>query len=108
MVNKMSVRCPSCNFEYIYEDGDMYVCSACQFSWEINPEVFVIDANGNKLFDGDSGFVIKDLKVKGSANTLKQGSKVENIKIQEGDHNIAGRVAGFGNLDLKSEFIKKA
>lgn len=102
------MNCPSCGFEYSYEEDNMLVCSACQFKWEKNPEEFVMDANGNKLFEGDSVIVIKDLKVKGSSNVLKQGTKVDNIKLQDGDHNISCRITGFGNMDLKSEFVKKA
>lgn len=105
------MKCPSCGFEYTYEEGDMLVCSACQFKWEKNPEKFIIDANGNKLFDGDSVIVIKDLKVRGSANPIKQGTKIDNIKIQDPElnafHNISCRVEGFGQMDLKSEFVKK-
>lgn len=101
------MNCPSCGFEYTYEDGEMLVCSACQYTWEKNPEVYVLDANNNKIFDGDTAIVIKDLKVAGSSNILKQGSKATNIKIQEGDHNISCRIDGFGNMNLKSEFLKK-
>ena len=102
------MKCPSCGFEYFYEEDNMLVCSACQFKWENNPEPFLLDTNGNKLFEGDSVIVIKDLKVKGSSNVLKQGTKVDNIRFQDGDHNISCRIAGFGNMDLKSEFVKKA
>ncbi|HZJ89616.1 MAG TPA: zinc ribbon domain-containing protein YjdM [Bacilli bacterium] len=100
--------CPSCGFEYTYEEGNMYVCSACQFKWEIpSDEVFALDANGNKLVDGDNAVVIKDLKVKGASKVLKMGTKVTNIKIVEGDHNIDCRIDGFGKMELKSEFLKK-
>lgn len=102
------MNCPSCGFEYTYEENDMLVCSACQYQWEKNPEVFILDSNNNKLFDGDSVIIIKDLKVSGASNNLKQGTKVDNIKIQEGDHNIVCRIPGFGNMNLKSEFVKKA
>lgn len=100
--------CPSCGFEYTYEDNEMMVCSACQYTWEKNPEVFMLDSNNIKLYDGDSVIVIKDLKVSGASNVLKQGTKVDNIKIQDGDHNISCRIAGFGQMNLKSEFVKKA
>ncbi|HHV33897.1 MAG TPA: alkylphosphonate utilization protein [Acholeplasma sp.] len=102
------MKCPSCGFEYTYEEGDKLVCSACQFKWDKHQEVYILDANGNKLVDGDSVIVIKDLKVKGSSTPLKQGTKVDNIKIQDGDHNISCRIDGFGAMDLKSEFVKKA
>lgn len=103
------MKCPSCGFEYYYEENDKLVCSACQFVWEKpSDELFVLDANGNKLVDGDSVIVIKDLKVRGSSQPLKQGTKVDNIKIIEGDHNITCRIPSFGKMDLKSEFVKKA
>ena len=65
------------------------------------------DANGNVLNDGDSVTVIKDLKVKGSSSTLKQGTKVKSIRLVEGDHNIDCKIDGFGAMKLKSEFVKK-
>jgi len=104
------MKCPSCGFEYYYEEDGFFVCSACQYKWQetTEEEKFVLDANGNKLFDGDDVIVIKDLKVKGSSQPLKQGTKVTNIKIVDGDHNIDCRIQGFGNMSLKSEFLKKA
>ncbi len=101
------MKCPSCGFEYTYEEGNMTVCSACQFKWETNAQKYVLDAHGNKLYDGDNAVVIKDLKVKGSSKPLKQGTKVSNIKIIEGDHNIDCRIDGFGKMELKSEFLKR-
>src|SRR5690554_1660251 len=104
-----NMKCPSCGFEYYYEDEGKFVCSACQFKWDgSEEEEFVLDANGNKLFNGDDVIIIKDLKVKGSSTPLKQGTKVTNIKIVDGDHNIDCRIPSFGNMSLKSEFVKKA
>ncbi len=68
----------------------------------------VKDAYGNLLQDGDTVTIIKDLKVKGSSSTLKIGTKVKNIKLVEGDHNIDCKIDGFGAMKLKSEFVKKA
>lgn len=109
------MNCPSCGFEYTYEEGDMLVCSACQFRWkkeslkkEKKEEKYILDVNGNKLVDGDSVIVIKDLRVKGASSALKQGTKVDNIQIQDGEENISCRIAGFGRMNLKSEFVKKA
>ncbi len=65
------------------------------------------DANGNVLQDGDTVSVIKDLKVKGSSSTLKQGTRVKNIRLVDGDHNIDCKIDGFGAMKLKSEFVKK-
>lgn len=67
----------------------------------------VLDANGNQLQDGDTVTVIKDLKVKGASGAIKQGTKVKNIRLVEGDHNIDCKVDGFGAMKLKSEFVKK-
>ena len=67
----------------------------------------VRDANGNLLADGDSVTVVKDLKVKGSSSTLKIGTKVKSIRLVEGDHNIDCKIDGFGQMKLKSEFVKK-
>lgn len=107
-------NCPKCNSEYTYEDRDMLVCPECAHEW--NPEAeetttdqpVAVDANGNALVDGDTVTIIKDLKVKGSSSVLKVGTKVKNIRIIEGDHNIDCKIDGFGAMKLKSEFVKKA
>lgn len=105
-------NCPKCNSEYTYEDGINYVCPECAHEWSaqedvIEEEMIVRDANGNLLQDGDTVTVIKDLKVKGSSSTLKQGTKVKGIRLVEGDHNIDCKIDGFGAMKLKSEFVKK-
>lgn len=107
-------NCPKCNSEYTYEDGNMFVCPECAHEWSqqvdsVNNEEqqIVKDSNGNVLNDGDAVTVIKDLKVKGSSSTLKQGTKVKSIRIVEGDHNIDCKIDGFGAMKLKSEFVKK-
>lgn len=104
--------CPKCNSEYTYEDGLNYVCPMCAHEWprqEIIEETIVKDANGNILSDGDSVTVIKDLKVKGSSSVIKQGTKVKNIKLVDPDngHDIDCKIDGFGQISLKSEFVKK-
>jgi len=107
-------NCPECNSEYTYEDGSTFVCPECAHEWsqeavsENNEEQQIVkDSNGNVLNDGDAVTVIKDLKVKGSSSTLKQGTKVKSIRIVEGDHNIDCKIDGFGAMKLKSEFVKK-
>lgn len=106
-------NCPKCNSAYTYEDGSLLVCPECSYEWnpaaesEIKDETKVKDANGNPLTDGDSVTVIKDLKVKGSSSVLKIGTKVKNIRLVEGDHNIDCKIDGFGPMKLKSEFVKK-
>jgi protein PhnA len=107
-------NCPKCKSSYTYEDGEMYVCPECGNEWsktEIDTGADVIlvkDANGNILADGDSVTVIKDLKVKGSSSVVKVGTKVKNIRLVEGDHNIDCKIDGIGAMKLKSEFVKKA
>ncbi|MDO5039247.1 zinc ribbon domain-containing protein YjdM [Clostridium sp.] len=107
-------NCPKCNSEYTYEDGNMFVCPECAHEWNessdngSNEDILVVkDANGNILNDGDSVTVIKDLKVKGASSALKKGTKVKNIRLVEGDHNIDCKIDGFGAMQLKSEFVKK-
>jgi protein PhnA len=107
--------CPQCNSEYTYEDGDMYVCPECAHEWskdggaESADDLRVIkDSNGNVLQDGDTITVIKDLKVKGSSLVVKVGTKVKNIRLVDGDHDIDCKIDGIGAMKLKSEFVKKA
>ncbi|MEK4627236.1 MAG: zinc ribbon domain-containing protein YjdM [Solibacillus sp.] len=106
-------KCPKCGSEYTYEDGLNYVCPECAHEWsqtseaEVEEGLVVRDANGNVLVDGDTVTVIKDLKVKGSSSTLKIGTRVKNIRLVEGDHNIDCKIDGFGAMKLKSEFVKK-
>jgi protein PhnA len=107
--------CPQCNSEYTYEDGDMYVCPECAHEWskdgstESADDVRIIkDSNGNVLQDGDTITVIKDLKVKGSSLVVKVGTKVKNIRLVDGDHDIDCKIDGIGAMKLKSEFVKKA
>jgi len=108
-------NCPKCNSEYTYESDQMIVCPECGHEWslntsaaeEVNEVLEVRDANGNLLSDGDTVTIIKDLKVKGSSSALKMGTKVKNIRLVEGDHNIDCKIDGFGAMNLKSEFVKK-
>jgi len=106
--------CPQCNSPYGYfVQNDLFACPECGHEW--NPNTIeeenglnVIDANGNVLKDGDSVVVIKDLPVKGAPKSIKAGTKVKNIRLSEGDHNIDCKIDGFGSMALKSEFVKKA
>ena len=106
--------CPQCNSEYTYEDGDMYVCPECAHEWSqhasqevVEDTVVIKDSVGNVLQDGDTVTVIKDLKVKGSSSVVKVGTKVKNIRLVDGDHDIDCKVPGIGAMKLKSEFVKK-
>ncbi|MGL5041812.1 MAG: zinc ribbon domain-containing protein YjdM [Culicoidibacterales bacterium] len=105
-------NCPVCQSAYAYEDRNMYVCPECGNEWSNNSpssdDVKIIkDANGNKLSDGDTVTVIKDLKVKGSSLVVKQGTKVKSIRLVDGDHDIDCKIDGIGAMKLKSEFVKK-
>lgn len=105
--------CPNCASVYTYVDDAHHVCPECAHEWPLTPVVEeeasapVRDAFGNLLQDGDSVTLIKDLKVKGSSLPLKVGTKVRNIRLVEGDHDIDCRVEGFGAMQLKSAFVKK-
>jgi protein PhnA len=94
----------------------LYACAECAYEWlpagladeKIEAETVVKDSNGNVLQNGDSVVVIKNLPVKGYAKDIKIGTKVKNIKLVEGDHNIDCKIEGFGSMALKSEFVRKA
>jgi len=107
-------NCPKCNSEYAYEDRELLVCPECGHEWNLEEVMensedikIVKDANGNVLNDGDSVTVIKDLKVKGSSSAIKIGTKVKNIRLVDGDHDIECKIEGFGEMSLKSMFVKK-
>jgi protein PhnA len=110
-------KCSKCNSEYTYKDGDLFICPECAHEWTAQSEqqnstdddaIIVKDAFGSALQDGDSITVIKDLKVKGSSLVVKVGTKVKNIRLIQGDHNIDCKIDGIGAMKLKSEFVKKA
>ncbi len=114
-------QCPKCQSEYTYADGSLWICPSCSHEWsqnqeasasnETTEEIFVVkDSNGNILTDGDSVTVIKELRIKGSSSAVKVGTKVKNIRLVEGNdgHNITCKIDGFGAMNLKSEFVRKA
>ena len=113
-MSDQSLPCPECKSPYGYFlMEDLYACPECAHEWkpsEVAEEgkLIVKDVNGNLLEDGDSVIVIKDLKVKGASGPLKVGTKVKNIRLREGDHNIDCKIPGFGAMGLKSEFVRKA
>lgn len=107
-------NCPSCNSPYAYQDGEMLVCPECAHEW-IDGEVSAEDAEpvykdavGNILTDGDTVTVIKDLRVKGASAVLKAGTRVRNIRLVEGDHDIDCKIDGFGYMQLKTSIVRKA
>ena len=107
--------CPKCKGEYAYPMDALMVCPDCGHEWNPDAEAAeeeatgleVKDANGNPLQDGDTVVVVKNLPVKGASGPIKAGTKVKNIRLVEGDHNIDCKIDGFGAMALKSEFVKK-
>lgn len=107
-------QCPKCNSQYTYLDGALFICPECTYEWSIesadqtgSDNKVITDANGNVLQDGDTVTVIKDLKVKGSSLVVKVGTKVKNIRLVEGDHDIDCKIDGIGAMKLKSQYVKK-
>jgi protein PhnA len=108
-------HCPACDADLTYQDGNLLVCPVCAHEWNADdtaaaePAARVWkDANGNVLQDGDTVTLIKDLKIKGSSSVVKVGTKVKNIRLIDGDHDIDCKIDGFGPMQLKTEFVKKA
>ena len=104
--------CPKCGCEYPYEDGALIVCPECAHEWSLDAEAAPEGrvwraANGNILQDGDTVTVIKDLKVKGASKPVKVGTVVKNIRLVDGDHDIDCKIDGFGQMGLKTQFVKK-
>jgi protein PhnA len=106
--------CPKCQSVLTYEDGDNFVCPECAHEWtqqvqtEVEATKVFKDASGNILQDGDTVTLIKDLKLKGSSSVIKVGTKVKNIRLIDGDHDIDCKIDGFGAMQLKTEFVRKA
>ena len=107
--------CPKCNSEFTYKDGALYICPECAHEWSADAATepteeggkVYRDSAGNVLQDGDTVSIIKDLKLKGSAGTIKIGTKIKNIRLVDSDHDIDCKIDGFGAMSLKSEFVKK-
>ena len=105
--------CPKCESGYTYLDREILTCPECGHEWTeaeaaaAEEAKLVRDANGNVLSDGDTVTVIKDLKVRGAGATVKVGTKVRNIRLVDGDHDIDCKIDGIGQMGLKSEFVRK-
>jgi len=112
-----AVPCPRCQSPYAYSNGALMVCPECNYEWNPQEEAadasaeaqaaLIKDANGNVLQDGDTVVIVKDLPVKGAPKAIKAGTKVKNIRLTTGDHNIDCKIDGFGAMALKSEFVRK-
>jgi protein PhnA len=112
-----AVLCPKCAEANVYPDGDNLVCADCAHEWpavaaaedvaqEVIDDGVIRDVNGVPLAHGDSVVLIKSLKLKGSATTLKMGTKITNIRIVDGDHEVDCRV-GIMNVMLKAQYLRK-
>lgn len=110
-------QCPKCNAKNVYYDGNLWNCPDCYHEWNASDfnadssnDNVIKDAYGTVLTDGDTVTLIKELKVKGSSSAIKIGTKVKNIKLGEfgAGHDISCKIDGFGAMNLKSEFVKKA
>ena len=108
-------NCPKCNSAYTYQDSNLLICPECAYEWDPQADTndseqqrTIKDAYGNELNDGDTVTVIKDLKVKGSSSVVKVGTKVKNIRLVDGDHDIDCKIDGIGAMKLKSDFVKKS
>ena len=103
--------CPACQSPYTYADGALLICPECAHEWSPDAAATdtkkICDSNGVELQDGDTVTVIKDLKVKGSSSVVKVGTKVKNIRLVDGDHDIDCKIPGIGQMGLKSSFVKK-
>jgi protein PhnA len=107
--------CPQCESAFTYEDAGQLVCPECAHEWRLGADADAAeearvwkDAFGNPLANGDSVTLVKDLKLKGSSAVIKLGTKVRNIRLVDGDHDIDCKIDGFGAMQLKSEFVRKS
>ncbi len=110
-------NCTKCGCEFTYEDGNLYICPECAHEWMKNEESkdtedgsIVRDAHGNELKDGDSVTIIQSIKVKGTSSGIKVGTKIKGIRLIEevNGHNMNVKIKGFGQVLLKSKFVKKS
>jgi len=107
--------CPKCGSQHTYPEGALLVCPECAHEWSPSTdappptaEAGIRDSVGNVLADGDDVIVVKTMKIKGAASALKAGTKVKNIRLVDGDHDIDCKIPGFGPMKLKSSIVKKA
>lgn len=107
MTDDILPPCPECASNFTYDVDGVYNCPECGHEWNAVQKQVITDANGTPLTDGDTVTVIKDLKVKGSSSVVKVGTKVKNIRLVEGDHDIDCKIPGIGQMGLKSQFVKK-
>ncbi|AOT07746.1 MULTISPECIES: zinc ribbon domain-containing protein YjdM [Pseudoalteromonas] len=106
--------CPKCNSEYVYQDQSQLICPECAYEWdpsevEEDDTPQVKDANGTLLVDGDKVTVVKDLKIKGSSQVIKIGTKALVRRVlDKKDHELDCKVDGVGEMMVTAKFVKKA
>ena len=106
--------CPKCESEYVYQDQELFICPECSLEWnpaEVAAEnnIAVKDANGTLLAEGDKVTVVKDLKIKGSSQVIKIGTKALVRRIKDAkDHQLDCKVDGVGEMMVTAKFVKKA
>ena len=105
--------CPLCEMTEVLIHAEHYECVTCGHEWllESQPDApagerVVKDAYGNVLANGDIVAMIKDLKLKGSSDVLKVGTKSKPIRLVDGDHEIDCKMDGI-SIALKAMFVKK-
>lgn len=107
-------NCLKCSSEYVYQDQAMFICPECGYEWNPNEvaeedAIIVKDANGALLADGDKVTVIKDLKIKGSSQVIKIGTKALVRRVlDKKDHELDCKVDGVGEMMVTAKFVKKA
>ena len=107
--------CPKCQSEFVYQDQSQLVCPMCAHEWDPSETgsdedaVIVKDANGTVLAEGDKVTVVKDLKIKGSSQVIKIGTKAVIRWIKDSkDHQLDCKVDGVGEMMVTAHFVKKA
>ena len=106
--------CPQCQSEYVYEDQQLLICPECAYEWNPNntgdeDAILVKDANGTLLNDGDKVTIAKDLKIKGSSQVIKIGTKaIVRRVLDKKDHELDCKVDGIGEMMVTAKFVKKA
>ncbi len=112
----IKIECPMCTMTDLLQHATLWECQTCGHEWPkeqseaeeaaAGPRV-VKDAHGTVLTDGDSVTLIKDLKLKGSTQVIKGGTKAKGIRLVDGDHEISCKIDGAA-IGLKACFVKKA
>ncbi|KSV83900.1 alkylphosphonate utilization protein [Sinorhizobium sp. GL28] len=93
--------------DYVYDEATGEWRPASEITAQAAKAAEVRDASGNLLADGDSVVLIKDLKVKGAGQTLKQGTVIRSIRLTDNPEEIDCRHDAIKGLVLRTEFVRK-